>query len=68
MVEQYHISVTNSFDAENPEDAIMQMICWLEESARHAGYRWLVESSNGTGDWGGFVDADKIDADKIVLD
>jgi hypothetical protein len=40
----FTISVSNTFDAESPEDAIMQMICWLQESAHCAGYRVEWES------------------------
>ena len=54
---EYTISVSNTFDATSPEDAVSQMVLWIEEVARHAGYRW----ENETGFITGFIDADSID-------
>ena len=39
-LEEYTVSVSCKFDAANPEDAVSQMVLWIEEAARHAGYRW----------------------------
>ena len=40
MSEEYTVSVSCEFDAESPEDAVSQMVIWIEEEARRAGYRW----------------------------
>ena len=55
--QEYTVSVSNTFEASSPEDAVSQMILWIEEVARHAGYRW----ENETGFITGFIDADSID-------
>lgn len=52
--QEYTVSVSNTFEANSPEDAVIQMALWIEEAARHAGYRW--ENPNETG----FIDADNI--------
>jgi hypothetical protein len=54
--QEYTVSVSNTFEANSPEDAVSQMILWIEEVARHAGYRW----ENETGFMTGFIDADTI--------
>jgi hypothetical protein len=60
---EYNVSVSNTFEANSPEDAVSQMVFWIEEVARHAGYRW--ESSDVIAGFlqheTGFVDADRID-------
>ena len=35
----YTVSISNTFDADSANDAVMQMICWLQESAHCGGYR-----------------------------
>ena len=35
----YTVRVANTFEAESPEDAVIQMAEWLAENARLAGYR-----------------------------
>jgi len=37
----YTVSISNTFNADSANDAVMQMICWLQESAHSADY--LVE-------------------------
>ena len=73
MSEEYTVSVSCQFDADSPEDAVTQMVLWIEEAARHAGYRWTSESYaikepfsevlTGGYDYNetGFIDADSID-------
>jgi hypothetical protein len=39
-LEEYTVSVSCKFDAANPEDAVSQMVLWIEEAARSTGYRW----------------------------
>lgn len=54
-VKTYEIQVSNYFDAESVEDAILQMAAWLTDNAYTAGYRviWQREESS-------FVDAESI--------
>ena len=60
---EYTISVSNNFDADSPKEAVMQMVSWLEDSARQAGYRWDTESfiSTPSAQWQntGFIDMEK---------
>lgn len=35
----YEVRVSNFFDAESPEDALRQMVAWLDDNAHKAGYR-----------------------------
>lgn len=35
----YDVSVSNTFDAVSVEDAVMQMVVWLQDHAGSAGYR-----------------------------
>ena len=53
----YEVSVTNTFDAECPEDAVRQMIDWLVDNAPSTGYR--VHNSD-TGALIGFYDGDDV--------
>jgi hypothetical protein len=39
MNKTYEISVSNYFDADDPEDAVRQMVAWLVDQAHTAGYR-----------------------------
>ena len=57
--QQYTVGVSNTFGANSPEDAVSQMVLWIEEVARHAGYRWVNEDETGLVT--GFIDADSID-------
>lgn len=36
---EYTVSVSNKFTAETPEDALRQMVAWLDDNAAKAGYR-----------------------------
>ena len=49
----YEVSVTNTFDAEDAEDAVRQMVEWLIDNAAVTGYRVNLEG-NGHVD---FIDA-----------
>ena len=52
----YMVSVSNIFeDAESPEDAVRQMVEWLQENAHAAGYR--VEPQDGG--TSSFIDAER---------
>ena len=74
MSEEYTVSVSGKFDADGPEDAVIQMVLWIEEVARHAGYRWTSDSyeikepfsdvPTGAYDYNetGFIDADNLDS------
>lgn len=55
---EYHVSVSNTFEATSPEDAVVQMAEWLSEVARQAGYR--VEWVDDNGPHSDFFDAEKI--------
>ena len=36
---EYEVTIGNIFDADTPEDAVKQMVAWLDESAANGGYR-----------------------------
>ena len=73
MIEEYTVSVSSTFDANSPEEAVSQMVLWLEEAVREAGYRWTSGSYaikepfsdvlTGGYDYNetGFIDASNID-------
>jgi hypothetical protein len=63
----YTVSVSNTFDADSPEDAIMQMICWLQESAHCAGYRveWEAIIADMFRSCSTFIDAEAIIRSKV---
>lgn len=62
-LEEYTVSVSCKFDAANPEDAVSQMVLWIEEAARHAGYRWesLRHEVPAWIEETGFIDAETMD-------
>jgi hypothetical protein len=39
MEQQYNVTISNSFDADSPEDALRQMVAYLVDYAPQAGYR-----------------------------
>lgn len=58
----YEVQVSNSFEADTPEDAVEQMAHWLNECAYTAGYRvFKLDSATferqGSGE---FIDAENI--------
>lgn len=53
---QYTVSVACSFDATGPEDALTQMIAWLDDNAATAGYR-LTDDDTGESM---FMDAENV--------
>lgn len=61
--EEYTVSVSCKFDAANPEDAVSQMVLWIEEAARNTGYRWesLRYEAPAWIEETGFIDSGTID-------
>lgn len=55
-MQEYEVEVRNIFEAESPEDAVIQMAEWLAENARITAYRVGVFGSDVTE----FIDAEKI--------
>jgi hypothetical protein len=53
---EYKVSVSCMFDADNPEDAVRQMAAWISDEAYSAGYR-----VDPPGEDSFFIDADTID-------
>ena len=53
---EYTIRVSNIFEAESFEDAVLQMVAWLDENAYAAGYR---VDNNSTGE-SRFIDAERL--------
>ena len=51
---EYTVSVSCSFDATSPEDAVRQMVAWLDDYAYAAGYR-VTDGVTST-----FVDAEDV--------
>jgi hypothetical protein len=49
----YEIQVSNRFEAETVEDAVLQMVAWLDDNAAKAGYRVIFQQEEST-----FVDAE----------
>jgi len=50
----YVVTISNIFEAESPEDAVIQMAEWLLENCQQAGYR--VVNDNTGESW--FIDAE----------
>ena len=51
---QYTVSVSNMFDANSPEDAVKQMVAWLDDNAAKAGYH--IDDGYGQS----FIDAESV--------
>ena len=51
----FEVSVHNIFEAENPKDAVNQMVEWLLEAVTQAGYRVTNLDTSQTD----FIDAEK---------
>ncbi len=54
MPSEYTVSVANTFEADSFEDALRQMIAWLDDYAYAAGYRISWDDQEV------FVDAERI--------
>lgn len=52
----YEIQVSNHFEAETVEDAVLQMVAWLDDYAAKAGYRVILQQEEST-----FIDAEMIE-------
>ena len=59
---EYQVQVSNTFEAETPEEAVQQMACWLVDCAFVAGYRvFLVNPDTFEREEQSlFIDAEKI--------
>lgn len=55
LTSEYEVSVTNTFEAETPQDAVAQMIEWLQEHSAFIGYRVLTEAGDTV-----FIDGDDL--------
>ena len=66
-VRTYEVSVSNLFDATSPEDAMRQMVAWLNDHAPNAGYRveWYAEDGATMGT---FIDGESIDWNELGLE
>lgn len=58
---EYEVSIVNIFTAETPQDAVAQMVAWLDDNAAQGGYR--VVSDDGSE----FIDAGRLGLDKVSL-
>lgn len=56
----YEVVVANYFDAESHEDAVLQMIAWLIDSAHEAGYRVTLLAEDADAEVSRFIDADDL--------
>lgn len=54
----YTVRVENTFDADTPEEAVLQMAAWLVDYAYAAGYRVFNEDEPDTDSM--FIDAENI--------
>jgi hypothetical protein len=54
MTKTYVVQIANSFDADDPVDAVRQMAAWLDDHAYVGGYR--VEDEDGESV---FIDAER---------
>jgi hypothetical protein len=63
----YTVSISSFFDADNPEDAVMQMIAWLQDQAHCGGYRveWEDIVENTLHKHSIFIDAERIIRSKV---
>jgi hypothetical protein len=62
-MQEFKVTVSNIFEAESAEDAVTQMVAWLDDNCYHAGYRVSI-SMPGVTDSGVLIDADNIDFTK----
>ena len=62
-MQEFKVTVSNIFESESAEDAVAQMVAWLDDNCYHAGYRVCIHLP-GVTDSGVFIDADNIDWSK----
>ncbi len=55
----YTVSLSNTFEAETPHDAVLQMVTWASDNAYAAGYRVTWHNADGTKVGSMFVDAER---------
>jgi hypothetical protein len=56
MMREYTVSVACNFEADDPLDALRQMVAWLDDARYQAGYRVTSETGDSI-----FIDAEEID-------
>lgn len=54
-MKEYEVFVGNIFDATSPEDAVRQMVVYLQDNASQAGYRVTCDSGESV-----FIDAEEL--------
>jgi hypothetical protein len=60
----YTVIIANNFEASTPEEAISQMVTWLQDHAHEAGYRVAAQGQDDSV----FIDASTIDFDPPLVD
>ena len=61
-MDEYTVSLSNTFEADSFKDALEQMVAWVSDYAYSAGYRisWTEYDDNVREDKSVFVDAERI--------
>ena len=61
-MDEYTVSLSNTFEADSFKDALKQMVAWVSDYAYSAGYRisWTEYVDNVREDKSVFVDAERI--------
>jgi hypothetical protein len=61
-MDEYTVSLSNTFEADSFKDALEQMVAWVSDYAYSAGYRisWTEYIDNVREDKSVFVDAEKL--------
>jgi hypothetical protein len=61
-MDEYTVSLSNTFEADSFKDALEQMVAWVSDYAYSAGYRisWTEYVDNVREDKSVFVDAERI--------
>ena len=61
-MDEYTVSLSNTFEADSFKDALEQMVAWVSDYAYSAGYRisWTEYVDNVREDKSVFVDAEKL--------
>ena len=61
-MDEYTVSLSNTFEADSIKDALQQMIAWVSDYAYAAGYRisWTEYVDNVREDKSVFVDAERV--------
>lgn len=62
MDNEYTVTLSNTFEADSFEDALRQMVAWVDDCAYVAGYRisWTEMNNGIREDRSVFVDAERI--------